>query len=807
MSNECPKEYKNIGLNRMEEGRHVTWDMLRQFCKNDAYLKGEVEDLWDTTPPVTRKTFKPISIDHNKSFGVGNIRDNTYVRFSNETNKDLLIDFTDNKMVDASKSTAEIVFSTPSTPEEPVIPMVRLPKQSIVASLDKTTRDEGPYGDMVCNEFWYIGYDHNRVYETRPNWLNNHENGEIPSVCRAQTFKAKVDGTLETVVLNLHGTYNTGSPLYVEITECENHGTTENPDYYPASRATINGEQFEGVTYKAKQLARQEVTFTNTDPGVYNVTFDLPCTVKAGEIYAIVLRSPLTHPDTSYHIGGWSKHCDTEIYADGDAFLSENNGYNWLKYGKGEDVPYHAGKYAPQDFAFVCHIRPPSTSNYKSSAELVSKPFLVNPLYNIVLEHYEKNNDGEVNYYFKTPEMEDWQSIDISHQFTSDNPNVIILKAVLSLSDVTKDSPIITKMGLELTMHQPKEAILRSASYYPRKDGILACNVYSGLGANYILDNNPDLGNTDLLSCTVDLVRDYPVSEHYNIIYARDIPSKYHQYGFVSEHDNEWVRFTTDEEFEEYLDNNPSIVENLKTYGVYVKGVGTTSTGDVHKDYFEKIKFINSPAYPLISCVLTEDPVYSEDGSVTAGQIKEFSEWLDYKVDYTEDTLQFINQDNIKTGYLTINYNPLFVKDLTNKDMPFKLDLITDNLPIVNGSLYHITEADILNADIKVTYRAIGLDPLREVALVHWGTDSIEDYSPKSVEVLQENVDYTVDYTAKTITFIPERIPTIFQVEDTIRVKYTPYLTDDSVSLMYHLKRDDTSKDIELEPCWFEYKT
>lgn len=44
---------------------------------------------------------------------------------------------------------------------------------------------------MTANEHWYIGFDKNRHYETRPNWLENQLNNEIPSIGRAQTFKAK----------------------------------------------------------------------------------------------------------------------------------------------------------------------------------------------------------------------------------------------------------------------------------------------------------------------------------------------------------------------------------------------------------------------------------------------------------------------------------------------------------------------------------------------------------------------------------------------------------------------------------------
>ena len=74
-------------------------------------------------------------------------------------------------------------------------------------------------------------------------------------------------------------------------------------------------------------LAYQEVKFTNSDPGVFSVVFDHPCTVEEGETYAVVLLSPLSHPTNCYWIGGWNKHCHADVYEDGNAFYSFNSGY------------------------------------------------------------------------------------------------------------------------------------------------------------------------------------------------------------------------------------------------------------------------------------------------------------------------------------------------------------------------------------------------------------------------------------------------------------------------------------------------
>ena len=39
----CPEEYRNQGLKSLGEQKFVTADMLRQFFKNDAYLKKTVK--------------------------------------------------------------------------------------------------------------------------------------------------------------------------------------------------------------------------------------------------------------------------------------------------------------------------------------------------------------------------------------------------------------------------------------------------------------------------------------------------------------------------------------------------------------------------------------------------------------------------------------------------------------------------------------------------------------------------------------------------------------------------------------------
>ena len=245
----CERKYKNLGEKRFGEQKYVTDDMLRQFCRNDAYLKREVERLEYLTPPAVRKRFTEIPVNPNESYGYSRSEDGT-VHFNSEISKTYYFDFDDLTGIDTDKTTA---FLQSFVDDGSVIKQYVLPRHEECKTTIKrnTTRNYSPWtiyetdnqgniiydevidgdkvykipkiksDDMTCNEHWYIGFDRNRHYETRPNWLANNLNGEIPGVSRCQTFKAKSNGVLKEVVMNLKGDTNTGTPLIVQIRKTE----------------------------------------------------------------------------------------------------------------------------------------------------------------------------------------------------------------------------------------------------------------------------------------------------------------------------------------------------------------------------------------------------------------------------------------------------------------------------------------------------------------------------------------------------------------------------------------------------------
>ena len=93
-----------------------------------------------------------------------------------------------------------------------------LPKKQ-VSTLFKDTKHLSADGKI--NSWWYVGYDKAKNYQLRPDWIKSWKDGEIPSVCRAQTFKCVNGGILEAISLSLQNngvkSSNWGSPLYVQI--------------------------------------------------------------------------------------------------------------------------------------------------------------------------------------------------------------------------------------------------------------------------------------------------------------------------------------------------------------------------------------------------------------------------------------------------------------------------------------------------------------------------------------------------------------------------------------------------------------
>lgn len=761
----CPEQYRNLGLSSFGEQKYVTADMLRQFCMNDAYLKAQVDDLKYLSPPAVRKRFTPIPVDEANSFGYKITTDNTVV-FDTATSKEIQVDFTDDSLIDTSKTTCCIESILQ---DGEMIHQAKVP-QKTTSTIDKTTRNYSPWtirdedgkiisDDMTANEHWYIGFDKNRHYETRPNWLQEELNNEIPSIGRAQTFKAKKTGLLESVVLNIKPNagedfHNTASPLIVQIRKTKSKNGVLYPDEVACGYDT---------TYPV--MAQQKVRFLNSSPNVVSILFDNPCTVEAGQTYAIVLLSPLSHPTHCYWVGGWNKHCHADVYLDGNAFYTYNNGMSWIIYGKDDDVEYHQGRYAPQDFAFQCHIREFQTGYDKNKDYwLYLKPIFSNPVKSVLLSANDTGDTSEGTLqleYQVSNNGRDWHTVGDSHRYTFDSSDLrnVLFVRVRMKTTLDNETPLIENLTALLDTEVPDEMYVRTCYYYPKTSAMLGANVWGRLNAPYTLEPT--------VEGEVEIIRDMEVMEHFVIIEPTDLPD----YTWVEEVDENKVTGKTEEQIIKYLEDTPSVVTALQGHQIYVQG------------FFDRLFFVNSPASPILNCAIQPD----------TGTTVVYGEWYDFTVDYTNDEIIFFDDvlEDMPTGTFNISYNPLFIDKLTSEEMPLVLDYFQEEFIIT----------DEVKETTRLKLRAAPVDPIRDVII---------NPESENEQTLIEDVDYHVDYNNKELVFDilnDDTQETVLAVNDVVRVVYTPNLDDSGISIGYHMTRENTDKQGVIQPNYIEYKT
>jgi hypothetical protein len=783
------KKYIKIPISEWGYKKLVTLDLLKNYVNNDDYLLEQSKELWDSTPPVTRKLFKPLAVDENTSYGVV-LNSNDEYTFYDKTDTNVLINFTDKPSNEGYVNNMIDTVHTTCCYDNNVITVPR--KQ--VSFLDKNTRDYSPFtsydsagnplgNDMTCNEFWYVGYDRNRVYETRPNWLMNEEHGGIPSICRAQTFKVNLKdkshpyGVLESVVLNLHGEdLQYGVPLIVEITETVTH----NGIAYPASRDHINNDRYNTTRYgdgrKAKQIAKQYWYPVNTNPGVVSITFDWGARVEDGQSYAIVLRSPLNHQPNPYSVGGWSKHCDPKTYKDGDAFMSSNNGYTWMRYGKREKVSYHQGMYAPEDFAFQCNIRQEFEEYESGDFEVYTQPIHVEGIETVQLSVVDESKDGNITYYAYNPVTGKWVEFDEYNMvsFNEERPDLTIIKAVLHYH-MGGNPPYIRTMNVHLHHDLIHNACFRTLPYTPRTTGILSANTYSHVHCPYVVNDNVN----DQVS--VDVVKETVNYANLNIIPLLSIPEYDSVCTSVTEDvkkDIQTIISTKDESKKQEL-----IKTFILTHEQLFKDLEVQSnTYVLENPSFGSFNITGDCAYPIIRCSLQP----KDDVTV------EFQEWVDYTVDYDTGDILTFNSPIVKElceGTLTIMYKPVFAKNIPVTH--FEDEEVADiDLGFIHET-FMVTEEMLNNEVVEFVTKTEALNPLREVKM--------DD------TVFVEGRDFSVDYDNKRILVKTGKL----EKDRELSVKYTPYLVNESISLVYHLKRSNVGDktNVRLKGNYIDYKT
>lgn len=284
-----------------------------------------------------------------------------------------------NKIPYKTYTTTNNVITTKKTTKKK-----KVTKKETYGKLTLDANCSGPYKDWKNNSVWYIGYNRHKNYNIKNTWRKNPDSTDIPSVCRAQTFKAEHTGELRKIVLQMRGSSKSASPCIVEI-------RTVNKNGKPST----------------KILARTEQKFNHSTKAMVNFTFKKPCKVKKGTKYAIVIRSPLSNFNDCYWISGWASTCFSNsrkrAYYGGDTFLSENNGKTWILHGSKEKC-YGSHYYdwgfaeAPVNFGFEVYIAPQtgtkSVTSYVPVTKITQTPEVIESTdyYNasVTLEYYEK---------------------------------------------------------------------------------------------------------------------------------------------------------------------------------------------------------------------------------------------------------------------------------------------------------------------------------------------------------------------------------------------------------------------------------
>lgn len=820
----CNPNYKNLNeIQSFSDQSYATVQWANQNCENDEYLKQKTDELSYRVPPYVRKRFSPILLDDLQSWGCQVNQDNT-VTFSSKDKEEFLIDFTDFDLIDENKtdcSFENIITHKTYVDEKGETQLIPTngKKKAVVPMVENSTVNYNcrnfTEGKSI-NSYWYVGYDKAKAYQVRPDWIKDYFDREIPSIVRAQTItipESADGGYLESVDLQIenNGTTNSnwGSPLIVQVWKTVAKKVEKTKWNTKKRKAeSYSPKQYETIYWPSgnpKTPLAQSVYYpTKTNPHFQNFLFDTPVKVSAGEHYALVIFSPLSHYDHCPRIGGWGRNCAIDKYAYGDAFLSENNGRTFIRYGRNDlNVKYKMGRITPMDFAFQCHIRKYSSGRIANEEFfLYLKPIHTNPVKKVEISATgsgDELSEEDILRFEVSQNGKTWRSLnnnytlDMIPDSKGEYPQVIFIRAVLKAASTSvTNSPYLEKFKVTLDLDMPKEFYARTHFYYPKVSPMLGANVWGRIYAPFTLEPTVTGG--------VEIIRDKLVTEHFQIITLNELSDE-NMIGddgllqpILSDLE---VESLTDEDLTyrcKYLAENTWIIDYLKDQNVYIKPYSyhdITDDVDVYEplSFTRGLEFTNSPACPI------QEAILQPDGN---NDVVAYSEWLDYTFDYDNDRLEFYNEENnqvidgLPVGTLAVSYNPVFIQDLTNEEVGVREN---DEGLILDYFKENIIISDTMLNTGNIPLRVQAVDPLRSVTL--------------NDKELREDVDFTMDYINNQLVFELDSITgkvLSLNVNDILEVVYTPNLDDVGVSIGYRAKRENTSKNMIIPPNYIEYK-
>lgn len=408
----CPPVYRNLQCENFGNKRKITSQLLRQFCKNDAYLKEQIDLLWDATDPESRKRFYPPDfMDINHSFGIESYILNldyeleefnhwsSVYRFNRTTRWNYIFDFdgSNDKIVEYDSENhhlmdgdvqyvniyAESYLDVENSYNEQMLEIVnedgvttlRPPlctstyEHIIHYNAEYSTKKANTSSKYVTKQKEKLGKAKKdaHFYGAFNNWnCNNHwyngfnrtKNYNIKSKWRKDPDSYEIPSVCHSQTFKAQ---NTGRVSKVNL-NIQGSKSAVSPCIVEIRTTSKKGYP------TTKVLARTERKFTGKGENIVAFEFKNKALVEKGKTYAIVVRSPLSKFDNTYRLGGWTTGCfssEKKYYSGGSAFTSEDNGKTWKKNGKTKDTKSYGSHYydwginqKPIDFAFEVFVQP-----------------------------------------------------------------------------------------------------------------------------------------------------------------------------------------------------------------------------------------------------------------------------------------------------------------------------------------------------------------------------------------------------------------------------------------------------------------
>lgn len=767
MTNVDPK-WRTHQKEQFGEQRYVTDELLQQFGQNEHYLYLQAKALDSGLPANIRQYFNIINYyDEANSYGA--VKSGNHLEFNNNLEERLFIDFNDSSLLDLVKSTVDFVNfeQVDADNNSTVIKQCRIPKESIT-TVDKSTRTYGPLTShdsdgtvrndpCIIGAYYYISWDRARAWESRPNWVENWWSGEIPNICRAQTFKAKTSGILTDITLALKEEIQ-GTPQVDLVLEIR---TTEVKDGEIVPTALVG----DGSTV----LAREYLHFKSGGlPNQYTVHFKQPPVLEENKHYCFVLKPKgALHPDHPYFVGGWSKYDGAEVYSDGHAFYSFNNGFTWTKYSEqDENVHPYFGHYPAQDFFFICSIASTSQHYIKNMDKyLYLKPIMTNPVSSVEISVNDTVKQNTSITYQVSTDGTNWITFPANRLVNFSTPSrLVLIRAVLKTS--VDDTPSIDSLNVILHTNASEEFYIRTHSYAPKTSGLLSASCWSRIYSK--IEYEPST------TVTGELLSLKTIKESFELIEPDDLKN----YLWINELDKTAINESDD--LAQYITDHPSVLTILKAYNVYVLG------------FITDISFFNSPAYPNLNTYLI-----SRDAQVKS---KNYREWYDFTIDYDKDLLTFKNPNSLIKGTLEVTFNPILVKGLTPEELGRRDTNLEDDKAYDEEGL----RLDNINEKITVTDDMV---ENKRVKLKFTPVDPIKHLYLNDTELMQDR-DYSIDMKNREIVFIvaESNESNVLNLNDVIEVNYVPNLDDDLLTLAFYGKRTNVTKNVRIYDYNIDYK-